>query len=259
VTAGTLADNCPPTHVGSYACPEALRGYPGAKSGDGVYQLIISQIPPHDTYIEPFLGSGAILRAKKPARCSIAIDSDPMVIGYWQHMQRQAIIPQAAGVAALPSANFICRDGIDFLQGYPWRGGELVYADPPFLMETRSCQRDYYRHEFTEADHVHLLAVLKTLVCPVLLSGYWSKLYDDALQGWHLTTFKTMTHGGPATECLWRNFAAPKALAEYTYLGDGFRERERIKRKKQRWQKRLAAMSPLERAAVIEAVNDLEK
>jgi site-specific DNA-adenine methylase len=36
--------------------------YPGGKNSDGTYQFIINHIPPHETYIEGFLGSGAIIR-----------------------------------------------------------------------------------------------------------------------------------------------------------------------------------------------------
>ncbi len=246
--AGADAASCN-AEQGGEALLDALRGYPGAKGGKGVYHRIISLMPPHETYIEPFLGSGAILRFKRPARCSIGIDADPMVVSYWQIRRGE--------LEALESTSFICTDGIRFLEDYSWIGGELVYADPPYLMSTRSCQRDYYRAEFSDADHVRLLAVLKKLPCPVLLSGYWSPLYDDALQGWPLTTFRVMTHGGPATECLWRNFPAPLALHDYRYLGSDFRERERIKRKKARWQKRLAKMPALERAAVIAAVDEM--
>ena len=35
--------------------------YPGGKGGAGVYQTIINNIPPHDTYIETHLGGGNIL------------------------------------------------------------------------------------------------------------------------------------------------------------------------------------------------------
>ncbi|MCG9790671.1 hypothetical protein L1D61_26435 [Vibrio mediterranei] len=38
--------------------------YLGAKSGSGVYQTIINLMPPHDTYIEAFLGTGAIMRKR---------------------------------------------------------------------------------------------------------------------------------------------------------------------------------------------------
>ena len=37
--------------------------YPGGKNGAGVYQTLINLIPPHDTYIETYLGGGAIMRS----------------------------------------------------------------------------------------------------------------------------------------------------------------------------------------------------
>ena len=58
--------------------------YPGGKAGDGVYQRLISLMPPHDVYIEPFLGGGALLRRKRPARLTIGLDLDPQVIDRWQ-------------------------------------------------------------------------------------------------------------------------------------------------------------------------------
>jgi hypothetical protein len=51
--------------------------YPGGKNGAGVYQTLINLMPPHDVYIEPFLGGGAVMRLKRPARLNIGIDLDP--------------------------------------------------------------------------------------------------------------------------------------------------------------------------------------
>jgi len=65
-----------------------------------------------------------------------------------------------------------------------------------------------------------------------------------------------MTRGGLAEECLWANFPDPIALHDYRYLGDGFRERERIKRKKARWVSRLEKMPLLERRALLSAIAD---
>lgn len=58
-------------------------GYPGGKSGPGVYHRLINLMPPHQTYIEPFLGGGAIMRLKRPARYNIGIDLDSRVIEAW--------------------------------------------------------------------------------------------------------------------------------------------------------------------------------
>ena len=41
--------------------------YPGGKAAPGTFQKIINLMPPHEVYIEPFLGGGAILRKKLPA------------------------------------------------------------------------------------------------------------------------------------------------------------------------------------------------
>ena len=49
------------------------RRYAGGKNGAGIFQRIINQMPPHNCYIEAFLGSGAILRRKRFAAVIAAI------------------------------------------------------------------------------------------------------------------------------------------------------------------------------------------
>jgi len=218
----------------------------GAKNGHGVWQQIISQMPPHTLYIEPFLGTGAVLLRKKPARASIAIDSEAAVIARFN-----------ASAKPPPGTTVICGDGIRHLRQRRWTGGELVYCDPPYVMSARSCQRQYYAHEFTDADHERLLSILLTLPCPVLLSGYWSELYGDRLKTWRTITFTTPNRAGQtATEWLWMNFPEPFDFHDTRYMGRNFRERERIKRKKLRWVSFITRMNTFERAAILDAVND---
>jgi DNA adenine methylase len=61
--------------------------------------------------------------------------------------------------------------------------------------------------------------------------------------------------GRVATEHLWFNFPEPVALHDYRFLGQNFRERERIKRKKSRWVNRLKTMPTLERRALLAALD----
>jgi hypothetical protein len=82
--------------------------YPGGKSGAGVYQQIINQIPPHRVYIEPFLGRGAVLLHKRPAIVSIGIDSDTAVCNWWETGRLIGDIDQ-------PGVTIICDDAISFL------------------------------------------------------------------------------------------------------------------------------------------------
>ena len=64
-----------------------LLSYPGGEGCVGVYQNIINRMPPHDLYIEAFLGGGAILLNKKPALINIGIDLDENVIAAWRRHQ----------------------------------------------------------------------------------------------------------------------------------------------------------------------------
>ncbi|MBK8768461.1 MAG: hypothetical protein IPM01_29465, partial [Burkholderiaceae bacterium] len=55
---------------------QGLMRYPGSKALPGVFQTIINNIPPHQTYIETHLGGGNILERKKPAQRSVGVDLD---------------------------------------------------------------------------------------------------------------------------------------------------------------------------------------
>ena len=222
--------------------------YPGGKAGSGVYQRIISQMPPHQVYIEPFLGGGTVLRAKLPALVNVGVDADPRAI--------EVVRSWLAGLGdAVPRFDLIIGDGISYLQKWRWWTGALVYLDPPYLMSTRSSQRRVYRCELELPGHIALLDVVVRLPCMVMISGYPSKLYHERLSSWRVVQYRTMTRGGRmADECLWCNFPEPTELHDYRYLGRDFRERERIRRKCSRWVAMLSAMPVLERASVLSSL-----
>lgn len=89
--------------------------------------------------------------------------------------------------------------------------GTLIYADPPYLHETR-VSTDAYAHEMDFTEHESLLYVIKQCRGKVMLSGYPSELYDAHLKGWTRHTFDISNHasGGKTkrrmTEVLWCNF-----------------------------------------------------
>jgi len=219
--------------------------YPGGKQGSGVYQQIINRIPPHDLYVEPFLGGGAILKMKRLALANIGMDIDPEVIDNF---------PQGA----TPNLTLLQEDAIGYLCNARFSPKTFIYCDPPYLQYTRRKPGKLYSHEFSDADHINLLDIIKHLTCMVMISGYPNDTYDDALSGWWTHTFQTTNRGGGhVTEKLWMNYPPPIHLHDYRYLGRDFRERERIKRKTLRWTRRLSAMPDLERHALGAAIDDL--
>lgn len=206
--------------------------YPGGKGK--CFHQVVNLLPPHRTYIESHLGGGAVLRHKRPAERSIAIDRDPRVIDLWRRR-------------APALAEFRVGDALEELARHTYTGEEVVYVDPPYLPTARRRKR-VYRFDYSEADHEALLDLLKRLPCAIVLSGYPSPLYDRELATWSRVEFVAKAHDGLRREVLWFNFPPPVALHDTRFLGRNFREREQIRRRLHRLFQRLASLSALERA-----------
>lgn len=219
-----------------------MTGYLGSKAVSGAYQAIISQMPPHDTYIETHLGSGVVMRRKPAASIrSIGLEIDRETIDQF---------------GPIDGAEIVNADCVTFLEAFDFAsaGRVVLYADPPYLLSTRT-SRHRYRFDYTEADHLRLLATLKALPANVvvILSGYPSPLYDRELPGWRTIEFQVSTRGTPRTEKLWMNFE-PGATHWATFAGSNFTDRQRIKRKAASWATRFREMPPAERLAVLAAI-----
>jgi DNA adenine methylase len=213
--------------------------YPGGKGK--CFQQIINLMPRHKIYIESHLGGGAVLRHKRAAEVSFALDVDPGVIARWTAQPIEAV-------------HFVCADAVSFLTTFPYGGDELVYADPPYLASTRRRAR-VYRHEYTFEDHGRLLETLKSLPCRVMLSGYASDLYENALHGWTKASFPAKTHTDVREECLWMNFLPTHKLHDATHLGATFRKRQDIKRRSMRMIHRFERMHPAEREQLLRTLH----
>lgn len=228
--------------------------YPGGKNGAGAYQRIINHMPPHSVYIEAFLGSGAVLRNKRPADQNIGIDRSQKALSLCLELAAETSnhlnLLDGDALKLLPSLKSMMGESASVFTNRPTT---LVYADPPYMMETRK-GADIYDFEMSNADHERLLDILTSARCMVMISGYRSTLYDDQLKHFHRVDYKAQTRRGMVPESLWMNFPPPIALHDYSHLGDNYRQRERIKRKKARWAAKIERMDRQERLAIMDVL-----
>ena len=261
---------------------KAILKYPGAKWS--LAERIVSLLPPHHSYLEPFFGSGAVLFNKPRSHIEMVNDLDGYVVNlfrcirenperlarevrftpYSREVFEECYAAEGEDDAYLLAARFLIRCN----QGYGFRTNEnrvgwkndiaarerayaakhwtelpelifqaaerlrgvqiecrpalevihrfnapnvLIYADPPYVLSSRSGGAKQYRHEMTDGDHLELLASLKAHSGPVILSGYASPLYDRELSGWRrLTMSATDQLSRRREEILWMNFTLPR-------------------------------------------------
>ena len=215
--------------------------YRGSKATTGLCQPLLAMMPPHSVYIETHLGGGALMRRKPAALRNIGIDLDGRAL---------------AGFECAYPVELVHGCCHRFLAAFPFDGTELVYSDPPYVQSTRKSRRRY-RHDYQDADHAALLALLTGLPCAVMVSGYPSALYDEYLAGWRSVSLQVMNQGGVVTEQVWFNFV-PDQVFWAQYAGRNFTHRQQVKRKAENWGRRYRALPPAERLAVLAAMMAVE-
>lgn len=254
-----------------------LLNYPGAKWG--MAELIVSLMPKHRSYLEPFFGSGAVLFNKPPSAIETVNDIDGDIVNFFTVLREQpeklaayiAMTPYSRAVFddahenrgysdlerawkfairskmghgfktyqktgfkidvyarensyAVNSWNRLPRDllnaagrlkevqieqrpALELIRKFN-HDNVLIYADPPYLLNTRGGKQ--YRYEMSEQDHVELLDALKRHKGSVILSGYPSEMYDRELSGWSRLGKKSYNQNADQrTEVLWVNFELP--------------------------------------------------
>lgn len=223
--------------------------YPGAKAQAVVWQQIINRFPPHTHYVEAFLGSGQILRHKRPAPVySVGLEVNRKVINtYWEKYPRGTKILPVDAIQWL-------RDNMGHMEPTT-----LIYLDPPYPMDSRRSQRPLYERELTDEQHEELLLTLtqhNPKGCMVALSSYPNELYERFLTGWNWAEIETANHGGRATEILWMNYPTPVALHQYDYIGADTLERRIIRRQIARNVAKFNRMDPQIRAAILHELSN---
>lgn len=114
--------------------------------------------------------------------------------------------------ARLRGVSLECRDAVDVISAYD-APGTCFYVDPPYLGRDR-----LYTHEMpSEADHHRLLETLTKCRGQVILSGYQTSLYDEALRGWERTEVRVRDQASrDRVEVLWVNRMPHPTLLEVT-------------------------------------------
>lgn len=240
--------------------------YFGGKSGSGTYQTIINQIPPHRVYVELFGGMLGIYRHKRPAQYSVVIEKDADVFSFYARfglldITKQMYRPQQSMESKKGNGQH-CFNGcaFDFMNEENMfllmnREDTFIYADPPYPQHTRS-SNTRYKNEMSDDGHRELLEYLLAFSdAKVALSTYPNDIYYEFFEGrdeWRFIEFESQTRHGRAIEQLWMNYPEPVELHDYQYLGDNYRERERIGRKLNRWEAKFRDLAPLEQAAMIQ-------
>jgi len=257
--------------------------YPGSKWS--IANWIISHFPEHQTYLEPFFGSGAVLFSKqrspletindldgdivnlfkvireRPDELAYAIRFTPYsreeylksyleaedelerarryIVRLWQgrggktsHRTgwRSMIelngplpgkewlrFPEKISLVAerLKGVQIENQNAIELIKRYS-RQNVLIYADPPYILSTRTTSS--YKHEMTEDDHEELIHLLDKHPGPVILSGYAHPLYDNYLKHWQRETKRVKAEAGAIREeVLWINpVAAEQGFIQQT-------------------------------------------
>ncbi|WP_294962369.1 hypothetical protein, partial [Sulfurimonas sp.] len=225
--------------------------YLGKKTGSGIPHFIISKMPKHDVYIEPFLGTGAIMSMKYPANINIGIERDQNILNKLNFDKRYYIVND--------NSLEILESTID---KYISNGSICIYLDPPYLHKTRSCLNSCkYLYDMIDDEHIKLLNILieidkKYKNVYLMISGYKSDLYMSMLHGWNYFETQTMSRGGKRIESLWTNFNPTNMIKhDYDYIGHNYTDRQRMKRKAKRWLNNLDNMTLDERVFILREIS----
>lgn len=252
---------------------------------------VISHLPPHTCYVEPFGGSMSVMLRKKRSMIEVYNDLDEGVVNFFRVLREQpdALISairqtpharrefeqsyepaddpverarrlyvrswQAFGATGcrpgttgwrfektanrgqrvvedwrnvghlevvaerLAGITIECDEATALLGRFDARS-TLFYVDPPYVKSTRSYGNGY-AHELTDDDHRKLLDQLQDLEGMVVVSGYPSELYDQALASWRRVACEArQLKAGLATEVLWISPAADAAKRQGTLFDE---------------------------------------
>lgn len=227
-----------------------LDNYTGHKKVNGLFQKIINQVPKHNIYAELFAGSAAIYSSfTVPAATAVLNDINPEVHNLLceKFRDRTAVIWN--------------RDAVEFLYKMQviWKKNVFVFLDPPYHHSTRPLATELYKHEMKHIDHLQLLETVRLMKCNIMLIHPKCELYDTELSHWRKVEVKVRYHQKTSIECLYMNYPDPIQLQDYSFLGNDCWERQRIRRKTDKYIEKFQKMPVLERNCIIDKLKELNQ
>lgn len=219
--------------------------YPGAKTNSGIIQFLINRIPYHTRYCELFAGSAQLCKHKKPAAIkNVLCDIDDRVA-----KQLQMQMGDRVDVYRFAALDFIAQAGMK-----SFTRSDFMYLDPPYPFISRRNGKKYYRYEMSDDDHVQLLTTVLQLDANIIISTRQNDMYDKYLQLWRKETFETVDRQGAVTEVVYMNYQQPAILHQYNYWGGDCWERQGVKRKIARFEKKIKQLPVYEQHLFIQTM-----
>lgn len=213
----------------------------GSKGIAHLFREIINNIPPIDLFIETFGGSGIISNYIQ-LYCRVEINDYDTEIS--QALSEE--LPQCTNLHFKAHiAKFI----------YPCSHRRMLFLDPPYPIKWRKGQRALYDIEMTDEEHIELLQLAKQFQGFVMICSNENPIYQEALEKqWRKKVITVNYHGQMVEEVLWFNYPKPTELLSYEFAGDNFTDRQRIKRKANRWIENLRSMDPIDRNVILSSI-----
>ncbi|MGZ4079555.1 MAG: DNA adenine methylase, partial [Bacteroidia bacterium] len=135
----------------------------------------------------------------------------------------------------------------------------FIFLDPPYKHSTRPRNiKIYGKNEMKDIDHVQLLSSATDLKDNCMIIHPKCELYDDILHDWRKIPLKLRYHRKTSNECLYMNYDKPVSLQTDVYLGKDRTDRQRIKRKGERFIKKFSELDALERKYILDRLNTIK-
>ena len=220
-----------------------MRNYVGSKGGLIIKSFLFNYVPKVKRYFSLFYGKGSFENLQE-------FDNVNWICSE-KNTELQLFSSMTAVIAYL-DYKYLIEENV-------FTADDFLFCDPPYMFSTRLSGQKYYKHEFTENDHILFLNLIKDIPAKILITHPKNELYTSMLPGWNCVEFSYQTRNGTFTDAIYFNYASGDIeLLTYDYLGKDFIDRQRIKRKNKNLIKKIKNLSFHERMMLYEKLNQLQ-